>query len=550
MPLSETMKKNIDSILNKDYSLGFAFRDSGIKIVDRPDTAILAIECEFHGKDSVTGNDFNFEPSQINKFVIEQHFSRDYSDYVSIVLTLTPVQLLNVLDNYRDLRCTIRMYPINKRFGYIDYLSLVYEETFIVLMKDKELRKRISKDSLIPSTKMDQTIEHSTQLFDNIEFQLIKKSEYMLRKTKFNFILRDATVKDVIFYLAKCCGIESTCITEPDNTLVYKNLIIPPFKTFASCMEFLQDYYGVYNKGLSYYYTGDVLYVYPTYDTNPNSKDSAHFYYAGPDACTGVELYHAYSEGDMLHVVVASTPVIRDLVDSGVEMFGNATLFQFSDRIIDLYSTIGEGSGSNAARVGMGQLDLKEPNTAIFGLKNDDYGISKDAFTLSFTHTANMFREKSDIYSYQRSLIGFKWQNAWPNSFKPGYLIHYHYDGEDITRRNSRNDKSVSPDEVSYSDSYEYMTRNGIVEEVTYTFKPVQGGKDSTVQKYSCVADVMLSVEYEPARKDKTPSVDTSIVTAGTEAVKNIIRETGEAIESAVSTVKNAADKVVGLFDL
>lgn len=550
MPLSDTMKRNIDSILNTDYDEGEVFRESGIKIVDRPATTILSIECVFHGKDIVTGEDYDFEPYNINKLVIEQKFSQSYSDYISIVLTLTPLQLLNILDNYRDLKCTLIMKPMYPKLEYVDHTDIVYEETFNVFMKDKELRKRVSKEALIPSSQLDQNYEHSAQMFDNVEFQLIKPTEYLLRKKKFNFMLRDATMKDVILYLAKCCDINKVCITEPDNTRTYTNLIIPPQKTFASCMEFLQDYYGIYNKGLSYYYTRDVLYVYPTYETSPNSKDSAHFYYAGPDACSGVELYHAYSEDNMLHVVISSMPVLKDLVDGGIENFGNATLFQFSDRIMDIYSSIGEGQGSAKARMGMGKLDIKEPNTSIFALNDDDYGVSKDAYNVVFKHTSNLCKEKSETYSYLRSLVGFQWQNAWPDSFKPGYLIHYHYDGEDISRRVKSVDDDENEDELNYADSYEYMTRDGIVEEVTYTFKAVQGGKQSRIQSYSCVANVVLSVEYEPAMKDQTPSINTSVVTKGTSAFKESANV--QTSFTGIPTVENTpiTNAVVGLFDL
>ena len=326
---------------------------------------------------------------------------------------------------------------------------------------------------------------------------------------------------------------------EPDNKQVYQNMIIPPQQTFVTCMEFLQNYYGVYNKGISYYFTKDILYVFPTYETKPKTLDSAHFYYAGADAVTGVELYHAYSEANMIHVVVSSTPVIRDLTDGGIENFGNTRLFQHSDRIVDLYSTIGEGKGSTVSRMGMGQLDLKEPNTSIFSLKDTDFGISKDAYNIVYKHTSNLFREKSEIYSYMRSLIGIQWQNAYPDSFKPGHLIHYHYDGEDMNRR-------TDSDELDYADSAEYMTRDGVCEQVTYTFKPVQGGGTTTKMWHSCVADIVLSVEYEPAPEEKTAEINTDMVTFGQSAFTP---------NASIAETPNVADLiningVVGLFDL
>lgn len=539
MPISETMQRNIDSVINTDYQVGEVFRESGIRIVDRPTSAILDIECRFHGRSSITGQDYDFEPYSVNKLVIEQKFTTSYLDYISLVLTLTPLQLVNILDNYRDLNCTIIMKERQPKIDYTDHSKIVFDETYKVVVKDKEIKKRISKKALIPDNKMDQNGEHSGQMFDNVEFQLIKDDEYLLRKKKFNFMMRDVTVKDVILYLAKQCDIETVCLTEPDNKQVYTNMIIPPQQTFISCMELLQSYYGVYNKGISYYYTGKVLYVFPTYETNPTTPDSAHLYYAGADAVSGVELYHAYSEDDMVHIVISSTPVIKDLADGGIENFGNAILFQHADRIVDLYSTIEEGQGNIYSRYGMGRLDLKEPNTSIFSLKDTDFGLSKDAYNIIFKLTASQCADKSEIYSYMRTLVGVQWQNAWPDSFKPGYLIHYHYDGEDTSRR-------TDGDTLDYADSFEYMTRDGVCESVTYTFKPVQGGKLSTKQSYSCIADIVLSVEYEPAEPEITPSVDTSMVTAGTSAFTN----NANIQSNSTSIPETTSVSVTGLFDL
>lgn len=540
MPISDLMRRNIDVITNVDYELGDVYRNSGIKLVERPGSAILDIECRFHGRSAITGIDYDFEPYAVTQLVIDQQFHYSYIDNISLVLTLTPLQLVNILDNYRDLNCTIIMKQRYPKFDYTDHSKIVFDETYKVVVKDKEIKKRISKKALIPDTKSEETVEHVSQLFDRVEFQLIKETEYLLRKKKFNFIMRDVTVKDVILYMAKQCNIETVCLTDPDNKQVYTNMIIPPQHTFITCMEFLQNYYGIYNKGLSYYFTGDVLYVFPTYETNPESKDSAHFYYAGADAVAGVELYHAYSEDNMIHVVITSTPVLKDLADGGIENWGNTTLFQHSDRIIDLYSSIGDGKGGPKARMGMGQIDLKEPNTSIFAVKDTDFGLSKDAYNIVFKHTNNLCKEKSDMYSYMRSLIGFQWQNAWPDSFKPGYLVHYHYDGEDIERREDG-------DELEYADSAEYMTRDGVCESVKYTFKPVQGGKMSKKQAYSCVADIVLSVEYEPAMPEKEASMDTSMVTQGSSAFTS----TANVAENAgVAPKRYVGSAGTGLFDL
>ena len=534
MPLSETMQHNIDTILNKEYGLGAGPWGSGINITERPSTTIVDFECKFHGKYKDTGEDFTFEPQQINKLVIEQNFTESYGDNISLILTLTPIQLITILDNYRGLDCTILLKPREVESEYIDNATLIMDKTYKVVIKDKELRKRLSKKAIIPDSKMDETNEHKEQMFDNVEFQLITETDYLLRKKQFNFISRDSTLKDVILFMAQCCDIKQVCITEPDNKTVYKNLIIPPQHTFASALEFLQDYYGVYSKGLSYYYTNDILYVYPTYETKPTTPESAHLYYAGQNSLQGSKIYHAWSD-DVCHIVISSTPVLKDLVDGGIENYGNALTFQHADRIIDLESTIGEGEGSQNARMGLGKLDLKEPNTSVFSFESSDTGISDDAYSNKFKFDdSNQYKFKSEMYGFRRTLIYTKWQNAVPFLFTPGYLIHWHYDGEDTSKR-SKGDTSIANNSSSkivetksasgliqdnhqgeeippvYSDSYEYMTRDGICASVTYTIAPA-GSRTSKRAFFSCNAEIQLSIEYEPAKEETVASKNTSLV--------------------------------------
>ena len=536
MPLSETMQRNIDTILNKDFGLGSGPWNSGINITDRPSTTVVDFECRFHGHYKDSGDDFSFEPYQVNKLVIEQNFNQAYVDNISLVLTLTPIQLITILDNYRGLDCTILLKPREIEAEFIDNSTLIMDKTYKVVIKDKELRKRLSKKAIIPDSKKDETNEHKEQMFDNVEFQLITETDYLLRKKQFNFIARDNTVKDVILFMAQSCNVKKVCITEPDNTSVYKNLIIPPQHTFASALEFLQDYYGIYNKGLSYYFTNDVLYVYPAFETKPTTPESAHLYYAGENAVQGSKIFHAWSD-DVCHIVISTQPVLKELIDGGIENYGNALTFQHADRIIDLESTIGEGQGSQNARMGLGKIDLKEPNTSVFSFGKSDSGISDDVYSNRFKFdSSNQYKFKSEMYGFRRTIIATKWQNAVPFLFTPGFLIHWHYDGEDTARRKQEDDstkvtgmnkivdfaksavntildnhqqENIPPE---YSDSSEYMTRDGICESVTYTITPA-GSRTSKRGFFACSASVTLSVEYEPAKEEDVKQKNTSLLT-------------------------------------
>ena len=455
MPISRIMKNNIDAILNEDYKIGWGEtrNQSDIHITKRPKSSIMLIEVKFFGQDPKRLIPFELTPTEVTRISISQNFEESYCDDITVVCTLTPTELLSILDNYRNLKCKITMYEKNPFYNYVNYREPIYDREFRVIMKDKELRKRVSKQALIPDNKLDENGEHHDQSFSNIEFQLIEEEAYLVRKKKFNFQARDVTVRDIIMYMAQCCDVSNICIVDPDNKTKMTNVIIPPQQTFSSCMEYIQDRYGVYEKGLGYYIMDGTFYVYPIYETQPTTPESAHLYYAGPDNSSGSKIFHAFSD-KVCHVVVNSTPVIKDLVDGGIENFGNAILFQNADRIIDLQSTIGEGEGDEASRLGMGKIDLKEPNTVMYGFKEDDTGIMDNVYTVTYVFDDNnKYKLKSALHGYRRSIIGIKWNVAVPCIFKPGYLLYYHYDSEDTSRREQDED---------FGNSSMYTTRKGV----------------------------------------------------------------------------------------
>lgn len=544
MPLSYTMKTNIDTILNQDYDVGWGmvWRNSGINITKRPTSSIMDVELTLHGRNVNTDADFELTPSEVTRINISQDFEEAYCDDITVVCTFTPEQLLTVLDNYRNLKCTLTLRERDPISFWIKYTDPVYKETFMVVMKDKDLRKRVSKESLVPNTEYEKNSEHQEQMFSNIEFQLIKEEAYLLRKKKFNFQARKVSVRDTICFLAQSCNIKKISLIDPDNKEVYENMIIPPQHTFISCMKFLQDYYGVYEKGMGYYFTGDVLYVYPIYETKPSTPESAHLYLAGPDSTSGSKIFHAFSD-KVCHIVIGSTPVVTDLVDGGLENYGNSRLFHHADRIIDRYSTIGEGADSEKAKLGLGKIDIKEPNTSMYSFSEDNMGIEDGAYNPVYTFDdGNQYKFRSEMNSYKRSLIGVQWKVAQPGIFKPGYLLYWHFDGEDPKRRVQGS---------LFGNSSEYQTRSGVCQRVTYDIRPVKSKEGSQNYPYSCNADLILSIEFEPGKIPKKKETNTSIVTAS--AFSSLFSDSSDnKWWSGVSALKSLADKTInhnnGLF--
>ena len=494
-------------------------QSSGLKITWRPWTGIYDIELFFHGRYKADDTEFAFEPHQFSKIVIEEDFIENFADHISVVVTLTASEILLMLDNYRNLRAHVYIRRMDPDTEYIDKENPVLDQDYMVIFKDKELRKRVTKQSLMPNNVLERNDEHQNQQFTNVELQLLTDKEYELKNKRFHFILTDATVKDAICYGVKQLGIKKISMPEPKNTTKYVNMIVPPQQSFKSFIEFLQDRYGIYEEGCNFYYNNEIMFIYPPYKrTVSDCPETAHFYCTGNGTFQGMKFYHAKDQNNMYHIVINRTPVIKEMIDAGVENIGNEILFEHADKIIDLHSVIGEGKGAAEARMGLGKITVNELNTSKFRWEKEDtdernYGIINSPLRQELIFTNNMLKYKSILKSYRGTICGFEWGTAEPYFIRPGYAVKWHIDGErdnyyDTKTANSADKQGNAGDhhgEEEARDTMEYKTYDGIARSVIYKLMPAQS-PNANRYPFSCTATIVLDLDYLPAKKMSDPA--------------------------------------------
>lgn len=489
MPVSDTMKANVDLILNEASSPDTP-NTSSINITERPTFGSYTIECLFFGDNRTNNERFEVTPFEVVKLTIEQNFNSSYTDEISLVVSLMPAQYLQMYDNSRGLKCSLKFTPTNKNTMKRDSAPSIIKE-YLVIFKDKsDIRKKYSKEALVPDTEGQMTQEQQGAMIPDAEFQLIDQSSYNLRKIKLNFIARQVTIKDAILLICKLCEIKKTAIVQPDNTKAYENFYIPPSLSFDQAMVFLQSYYGVYNKGLGFYYTDETLYVFPECETKPTTPESAHLYYVGNNY-TGNDVNHAMAD-TITHIILNGFAKEQDLQDSGSEMDGTSMIIQDATRIIDSATTIGESGAT-----GLGKVSVSELNTNMFSAGESDLGMTYNAYQPMFRFDdSNPYKLRELLNAYRRVIVTTQWAAAVPFTFKPGYCVYYHYDGDNIA--NGEQGATISATSM-------YTTKTGICSGVSYTFLEV--GRHGSEYVHTCQCDLVLSLEYTPA--NNAPTGDT-----------------------------------------
>lgn len=548
--LSPQMKANVESILNTTPSGNYHSVkgvSSNIKITKKPTATSYYVELKFHNtiKDGLTYTDpntgkestyFEFEPNRINGFRIQQDFDKNYLTHYEVNVMLRPEQYQLLFYNYKDLRCTVVLYAADANTSDIYGLTtegepLLYIENAYCIFKDKiDIMKKNPKTSIIPN-KGEEEQDHHEQFLDNISFQIIPEEDYLFRMQKCNAIFTKSTVKEAIWGLAQVAEcVDAIMLIDPDNKTVYDNLVIPPILTISEALMFLQNHYGIYNKGLGFFFQRRALYIYPKYETNPilpkdkneennwsagQSKlasrsvgDTAsvhgeitlnsmgdggmtHIYMVGENNYVGMEYYHGF-ENQTIHIVSNSLSDFKDLADVGLENIGYGYIVHHTDRDIDDCRSMLEADKPINAKYGIWPINIHQtPNNAYFtqDQQNTEIGITSTKSNLIYIDSmCNPFTIQSSLFSYRRSISTFKWNSAIPFTFRPGYRICYHYDGEDETERDLSSKEG---------NSLQYMTKSGVVTEADYIFTLTRSlAKDI----YSCTANITASLEVDKTK--------------------------------------------------
>lgn len=511
--ISDTMLANLTVILNNSPEDGCA--GTGIKIKEYPKFANYDIECTFKGIDA-KGKPFSVQPLLINRFLLDQDFIEAYMDHIEINISMRASELLLIFDGYQKLTCDVILRHIQPTTGIVKGIDIEGEPVYTfsnykVIFKNKQdIRKKIPKKSLIPEDGRDFNIENQDMLFTDISLQLIKEEDYILRVKSFSFQLTESTVKDAILFMAHSCGISKIALIEPDNVDTISNIIIPPTHTLNTGLNYVQEIYGIYNKGLGFYYTDGILYVYPRYETNSQmpkcpKENIPKFYYIGGSKYPNLEVNHAVDINNNTHIVVNAASINKDMVDMGIENDGTAIMMMHADRVIDAWRSMAEAPNAESARIGLGKMNVsKSHNTSVFALTECErkrIGIDPNITIAKYVFDqCNTYRNRLPINRYKRSVLQTAWENAIPYTFKPGYKVIWNYDGEAPENREK--------DDTTACSSM-YCSKPAVMDSVSYLF--TKEGKVKNRWIYKCVAGLTMNMELDKAGGSSSCSSSSNI---------------------------------------
>jgi hypothetical protein len=369
------------------------------------------------------------QPEEVISLAIDQNFYANYKDTVTIDLEVLLETYKLFVQNRQDLRFIITINGSdsggiirNKHIATLKYYAIIKEQ------EDPFIK---SPEGTLDNKDADNGGVSKTL---KISIELIPEYIYKIRKFKFNFILNKATMEDTIMFVASLLGFKEVYIVPPDNTTVYDNVVIPPLLDISNIFLYLQEAagYGVYNKGINYYISNGILYVFPMYTYDVNGPQF-NIYSVGEGAYGGATNYHMETTYGVEVVNNTGLNVVHK-TQSNVENVGNSYIVNTPHKYID-----------ECGKLYIDNVFIaNEKFITNITLYDNISGISKESFTQRYVTTDNLFDVTSALYTNLIFNAAFRWPFALPFVVKPNSGVNLLFDSDKQSKKYSGWCSSIS----------------------------------------------------------------------------------------------------------
>lgn len=466
---------NINEILRKEVQYRLQNAQSGL----------CALEVSLYSSDNPDKNHI-VKPLLVENYVIMQDFTKTYTDVVLLTVNVSPSEFFTLVNNHKNLNCTIISYPVLEGTRQVLYNfetkePNISQEGWIhtyraVILGLQDILQEININQLVKTENNNENDVLQSQRM-KISLQLINTSSYDVRTRTFALPLRNVTVKQAIYAAANTLGIKNIYLQEPDNKQVYPHITFPAMQTLESFIPLLQKTYGIYKEGVEYYFTNDTLYIYPGYKIDPNRNDPIVNIYKVPDNYyPGLFGYHSKDVDNNLYIVSDSIAKVEDKANANLENIGNNVLTLDTEKTLDLSRQVNGFKGT-----------FNSNNLLSITMKNVEGNTTNRNKSIYLQGSSNPFQMSSLMMKDNKIEVTLGWHNPLPYLINPGQRCIYHYE-----------------DEVGYK------TKIGIIESVSYVFD-ISTRTSDYIYKSTAILRLRLASDSETLVDKNEENITTDI---------------------------------------
>lgn len=293
-----------------------------------------------------------------NRFMgldIEDNYEENYFPLIKITLVINSETYYKILKYKNECKFYLRIHK--KYMKNEDKTKMSSEQKFLLdtfdLITDENtddmlnaLKEKISSDDY-KKRKSDGNVLDETDN-NRVSFYLFKSS-IAGTKTNVNKILANANVSDAVAYLMSVAKIKNVLMSQPDNTKVYEELMIP-YQSVLKSLGFLDTYYGLYKSGSIIYFGVDYTYIIPyngkcsVTSTSDNSTNTNIVIPKSSNTLYSGKLGSVKRKNDESNYIIGDSTTINIMNKS----ISNNYLYANDIEVVDSYDENTETSKSNA----------------------------------------------------------------------------------------------------------------------------------------------------------------------------------------------------------
>lgn len=188
---------------------------------------------------------------------------------------------------------------------------------------------------------------YNSTLLQEVTIQLIDHNLLMLRDEFCGGVLRNVSITEVMNYFFNYSinriKAQNTVANiryqmhPADNDKIYPQVVVPHGTKLFDLPRYLQQNYGVYDYDISYFYQGNVMYIYPAYNTTLFDEDTDKIImYCVPATLIGTPQRTFRYEGTTVYVINSQGLDNYDMVNSGELSLGNGLLKPNANSLFDM----------------------------------------------------------------------------------------------------------------------------------------------------------------------------------------------------------------------
>ena len=387
----------------------------------------------------INGN-FSVEVPIISSIVLEEMFETKVNDVLEIDFSV-PISAKIALERlYKDLKCNLKFYLMDPT-SEIRSKKPVFEILWNVII----LNRGNTFHTLLPKQLLNSIGGYRETLrAEPMTVQLYNPGAVEIRSRKTAGIYRNVNVQDMIYHISNLFGVKTIDLIAPQNTNVYENFILEPMHYILDIFDYIQNRYGIYQRGVSIYYNGldedsSKLVVYPKYEYEPprreNDNEVEILFVGQGNLLSGHNSYKTYSPiGEDVTfnnstLSVSGTKIICNSVvsqataaDSGADTIGTISLVFNANKTVDKWRTIESDTKNRAIpRHKDDIIDGMKEDKGFIGFTSCQYNPRYD---VSYN---NAYRISSTLASVNCDLLQCRWHGAKPWTFYPGQRVTFTY---------------------------------------------------------------------------------------------------------------------------